>query len=229
MPPLTTPIYKAVILLSGGLDSAYNLASAIRRYSPILALTFDYGQRARRPEIKAARSLTAIYRTDHQVIRLPWLRELAPPAMVTPGMPLPARAGRITDIWIPNRNGVFVAVAAAYAEKHKASYVIAGFNREEARDFRDNSGAFIRATNKALEYSCAHKVDLVSFSARLTKVEIVKKAARLGIPLPQIYPCYGEGPRPCGKCISCRRMARALRKAGFAEVEARIFLPGRQR
>lgn len=229
MPPHTTPIYNAVVLLSGGLDSAYNLACAMRRYSPLLILTFDYGQRARRPELKAARTLAAIYKAEHRVIKLPWLRELAPAAIVTPGMPLPARAGRITDIWVPNRNGVFVAAAAAYAEKHKAPYIVAGFNREEAVDFNDNSTAFIRATNKALAYSCAHKVELVSFSARLTKAEIIKKAARLGIPLAKVYPCYGEGPRPCGKCISCRRMARGLRKAGLAEVEARIFLPESKR
>jgi 7-cyano-7-deazaguanine synthase len=223
MPRHTTPTFKAIVLLSGGLDSAYNLSIASVRYSSLLALTFDYGQRAAKPEIKAARALAAFVGGAHKVVRLPWLRELAPAPMTTAGGTLPSRPGRVESVWVPNRNGVFVAIGAAFAEKYRAPILIAGFNAEEAADFPDNSAAFLNAANRALQFSTAGRVKLVSYSTHLDKQTIAKKAAALSVPLEKIYPCYTEGPVPCGGCISCRRTAQALRRAGLTDILPNIF------
>ena len=223
MPQRITPTFKAVVLLSGGLDSAYNLGVAAHRFPSLLALTFDYGQRARGPETKAARSIAASFGATHKVVRLPWLGELAPAAITDITVPLPTRPGCVRRLWVPNRNGVFVAVGAAYAEKYNAPLLITGFNAEEAADFPDNSIAFVRAANRGLRYSTGGRVRLVSFSTRMDKLTIIRKALALDVPLEKVYPCYTEGPRPCGRCVSCRRMAKSLRGAGFPDVAVKLF------
>jgi 7-cyano-7-deazaguanine synthase len=223
MPRRSGPNFNAVLLLSGGLDSAVNLALARRYRAPVLALTFDYGHRASRAEIRAARALRSFYGVEGREISLPWLTELLPRQMVEEGAPLPARFSDAEAVWVPNRNGVFVAVGAAFAEAFGARAVVAGFNVDEAAQFPDNSQAFIAASNRALRYSANGKVKLMSYTASLGKAAIAEKAVRLGLPLKYVYPCYGEGPRPCGRCASCRRTAAALCDAGYPELRAGIF------
>lgn len=188
-----------------------------------MALTFDYGHRAARAEARAARKLCSFYGVDSRVVPLPWFRELLPRRLVQAGASLPSRLSDVDAVWVPNRNGVFVAVGAAFAEALGAPVVVVGFNVDEAAYFPDNSAAFVKAANGALRYSTAGKVKLVSYTASLGKEAIVKKAVRLGVPLKYVYPCYGEGPRPCGRCASCRRTAAALEAAGYPELRAEIF------
>jgi 7-cyano-7-deazaguanine synthase len=219
----SSPTFNAVVLLSGGLDSALNLALARRYRAPVMALTFDYGQRAARPEIRAAGNLCSFCGVEGRTVSLPWLRELLPVQLVEPGAPLPSRLSDVDAVWVPNRNGVFVAVGAAFAEACGARAVVAGFNVDEAAQFPDNSRSFIAASNRALRYSTNEKVKLVSYTASMSKAAIAERAVGLGLPLKYVYPCYGEGPRPCGRCASCRRTALALREAGRPELRGEIF------
>lgn len=188
-----------------------------------MALTFDYGHRAARPEARAARKLCSFYGVDSRVVPLPWFRGLLPRRLAHAGAALPSRLSDVNAVWVPNRNGVFVAVGAALAEALGAPAVVVGFNVDEAAYFPDNSAAFVKAANGALRYSTAGKVKLVSYTASLGKEAIAKKAVRIGVPLKYVYPCYGEGPRPCGRCASCRRTAAALEAAGYPELRAEIF------
>ena len=223
MPRRTSRKYNAVVLLSGGLDSALNLALARRYRGATLALTFDYGHRAARAEARAARKLCFFYGVDCRVVPLPWFRDLLPRRLAQAGASLPSRLSDVDAVWVPNRNGVFVAIGAAFAEALGAPVVVAGLNADEAAYFPDNSAAFVKAASRALRYSTAGKVKLASYTASMGKAAIVKKAVRIGVPLKHVYPCYGEGPRPCGRCASCRRTAAALEAAGYPELRAEIF------
>ncbi len=225
MPRLSYRTFKSIVLLSGGLDSALNLALASRYRRPAMALTFDYGQRAAVREVRAAERLCRFYGVPYRVVKLPWLGELAPRAIVEAGAPLPSRRADVDAVWVPNRNGVFLAVAAAFAERLGSPAVVAGFNAEEAARFPDNSRAFVSASNRALRYSTRGRVRVVSYTSAADKAAIAEKAAALGVPLHYIYPCYGEGPRPCGRCTSCRAAAEALAHAGLTKVREEIFGP----
>lgn len=214
---------KSVVLLSGGLDSSANLAMAVEKDEPLLAITADYGQRASRKEISAARALCDHYGVPHETVELPWLGRLGGSSLTDTAREVPVIAGdslddsRITRgtaaaVWVPNRNGILIGVAAAYAERLKAECVLVGFNREEAATFPDNSEKFLQKSAEALALSTANSVRVYSYTVGWDKRQIVTELGRLRNPFPfeRVWACYHGGEKPCGECESCRRFARAL-------------------
>lgn len=211
----------SVVLLSGGLDSTVSLAQSLREGEVKLCLTFDYGQRAVAGEINAAAQLAGHYGLKHRVIKLGFLAEITDTALVNreKDIPLP-ETGELDDssvalesaaaVWVPNRNGVFINIAAAFAEALHCGQVVTGFNREEAATFPDNTLEYVRAASKALTFSTANKVRVVSYTQMLDKVEIVNLGKRLGVPFNFIWSCYLDGDKMCGACESCRRFYRAM-------------------
>lgn len=211
----------AIGLLSGGLDSVVSMGLARREHRIVLALTFDYGQRARAREAAAAAWFCRRWEIPHEVIPLPWLGAMTTTALVnrTPALPQ-YDAGGLTDrrrqsasaaaVWVPNRNGLFVNIAAAYAEARGAEWIVTGFNTEEAATFPDNSAAFVERVNAALAYATRTHPTVVSYTQQMTKGEIVRRARALEIPLDHCWPCYEGGETVCGTCESCVRFQRAL-------------------
>jgi 7-cyano-7-deazaguanine synthase len=203
---------KAVILLSGGLDSAVSLTLAIRLgYQIRLAITFDYGQKAARPEIKSAQRLVRARHITHLVIKLKWLGRIAANALTNNNKPIP-HGFNSKAVWIPNRNGLFINIAASYAEAMGYQYIITGFNKEEAINFPDNSVAFINSVNRVLQYSTLNKVKVISLTARMNKKQIIRQARNLRLSLDKLWSCYEGGRKPCGVCESCRHRNDALSK-----------------
>jgi 7-cyano-7-deazaguanine synthase len=195
-----------IVLLSGGLDSAVALALTARRAK--LCLTFDYGQRAAAPERRTARMLARRFGVPFLHLKLPWLRggALTDRARALPTAPSGSSA---RAVWVPNRNGVFINVAAAIAEARGWRTIVTGFNREEAATFPDNSRAYVRAVNAALRLSTANGVRVEAPTARWDKRRIMRRAVALGLPIDRLWPCYRGGRRPCGRCESCVRFRRA--------------------
>jgi len=219
----------AIVLLSGGLDSAVNLKRAVDDTGVVVALTFDYGQRAASKEAAAASLMCRQLGVPHQLISLPWLAELSGSSLVDRGSIIPQlspgelESGKVTDgetaraVWVPNRNGVFVNIAAAFAEGMGAETIVAGFNTEEAATFPDNSAEYVEAANKALAWSTLRKPILLSYTQKLTKAEIVKLGRGIEAPIVNIWSCYEAGVDLCWRCESCARLSRALKSAGLWE------------
>ncbi len=215
---------KSVVLLSGGLDSSANLALCHAWDIPVLALTVDYGQRAAQREIRAARELCRHYGVRHETIDLRWLGALGGSALTETSSPIPdlptaklddmaAATETAKAVWVPNRNGVLINAASAYAEKLAASRVVVGFNIEEAATFPDNSVAYLEQATRALSYSTANHVQVFSYTAELDKRAIVAELRKLkdpAFPFTSVWSCYEGGDMACGRCESCRRLARAL-------------------
>lgn len=217
---------KSVVLLSGGLDSAVCLAYARLEGQVELAITFNYGQRAAEKEIKAASQLAEFYGINHRVIDLPWLAEITTTALVK-GEDLPEPSAEDLDnlevstntaaaVWVPNRNGLFINIAACFAEAMDCHLLIAGFNREEAVTFPDNTPEFTQAATKALSYSTANGVKVISYTGRLDKSDIVALGNGLGLPWHLIWSCYRNEEKMCGRCESCQRLIRAFKYQGIA-------------
>jgi 7-cyano-7-deazaguanine synthase len=204
---------KGVAVLSGGLDSTVSLAAATRHMKVVLAITFDYGQRAAKRERQASAKIARSFRIPHRVIDIPWLAALTSTALVNRRAAIPRNEmseRSAKAVWVPNRNGVFIEIAAAHAESLGATRLITGFNREEAETFPDNSPEYVDAVNRALSFSTANGVKVISYTGDLEKREIVALGRRIHAPLRHIWPCYEGGRTWCGECESCLRSLRAI-------------------
>lgn len=216
---------KSVVLLSSGLDSTVNLFEAKTRSEVVLALTFDYGQRAAPREIARAGELAKFAGVPHKVIELPWFADFTKSSLVNRDATVPTKSDVSIDdfnastrtakaVWVPNRNGIFLNIAAGFAEGLGAGWIIPGFNAEEAVTFPDNSEAFLQAATNSLGFSTSNKVQVTCFTTALDKTGIVKRGKDLGVPFKMIWPCYFGGENPCGECESCQRFKRALVAGG---------------
>jgi 7-cyano-7-deazaguanine synthase len=220
-------ILKSIVLLSGGLDSAVSLVQALKETEVFLCLTYDYGQRSAQKERESAAVLASHYNLKHSIVKLDFLKNITTTALVDNNKdipePDPDKLDDLTEakatagtVWVPNRNGVFINIAAAFAEAYRCEIIVTGFNREEAAAFPDNSAEFVCAANSALNYSTLNNVKLVSYTQLLDKIEIVKLGMAENIPFQHIWSCYRGEDKMCGRCESCRRFQRAAKAAGLA-------------
>ncbi len=217
---------KSVLLLSGGLDSTVNLLAARKESQVVMALTFDYGQRAVAREIEASEKITRHFQIPHQVLKLPFFKDFGQSSLTDHKQTVPTGPQVSIDdlktsqetaksVWVPNRNGIFLNIAAGFAESMKADWIIPGFNREEAATFPDNSQEFLEAATVSLGFSTSNKVQVRCLTTSLNKPEIVRLGLQLGIDWSWIWPCYFSFAKWCGQCESCLRSKRALLQNGI--------------
>lgn len=218
---------KVVLLLSAGLDSTVNAFEAMKHHHEIvLALTFDYGQRAAKKEIECSARIASYLGFPHKVVELPWFKDFNKSSLLVEDLEVPvgekvqidnlgASEQTAKSVWVPNRNGIFLNIAAAYAEALGAHAVIPGFNAEEAATFPDNSKEFMEAATKGLWYSTSNHVTVGCYTAHLKKPDMVRLGQGLKIPWDLIWPCYFSGDQWCGQCESCQRSKRAFASANI--------------
>jgi len=220
---------SSIVLLSAGLDSAVAFKKELDGHGVALAITFDYGQRAAAKEIEMARLICKRYGVRHLVLELAWMEEITHTSLVNRGEKVPEPGEKELDeikgkaketahlVWVPNRNGLFINIAAAYGDAFGFGRIATGFNAEEGATFPDNTPQFVQAVNGSLAYSCEKKVEVVAPVIGLDKEEIIREGARIGAPLDLSWSCYFSGAKPCGKCESCMRRARAFKRAGVPD------------
>ena len=123
--------------------------------------------------------------------------------------------------YIPLRNAIFYSFAASYAEEAGARYLVGGHNRGDPRTFRDAGGAFLGNMERALRSGSAALDEgglrILRPLERMTKPQVVRLAARVGVPFQLTWSCHSEGPRHCWRCGGCRTRVEAFRKAGVAD------------
>ncbi len=220
---------KSVVLLSGGMDSTVNLYEAQNRGEVLLALTFDYGQRAAAKEIEISQKMTAKFGIKHQVLALPFFKDLGTSSLIDTGKALPLKNDVSIDdhsasmktaksVWVPNRNGIFLNIAAGFAEALGAQVVIPGFNLEEASTFPDNSLKFMNQVTDSFSYSTSNQVRVECTTVSMNKTEIVAFGEKLGVAWSMIWPCYQAGAKWCGQCESCQRAERAFKANGISKL-----------
>lgn len=222
---------KGVILLSGGLDSLVSLIFGREDYNIQLALTFDYGQRAAKKEIEASKRIAEHFQIEHKVIETAWLKEITETSLVNTYKELPKlkpdeldnfEAGLTSakNVWVPNRNGVFLNIAACFADSTGFSHILFGANKEEGTTFPDNTQEFVDKINESFEYSTLAKPKVIAPLINLNKTEIIKLALEINAPLHLIRSCYTNEKKHCGKCESCLRLERALKEnsTNFAKI-----------
>jgi 7-cyano-7-deazaguanine synthase len=213
---------RAIVLLSGGLDSATCLLLAREEGAEVFALSFDYGQR-HRVELDAARAIASRYGArEHRIARIDFPGEgasaLTDAKIAVPRGSLGERAIPIT--YVPARNTLFLAHALAWGETLAAPDLFIGANARDYSGYPDCRGEFLEAFEKAANLGTRAGVEgRLAFRVRapllhMSKGEIIDCGARLGLDFSLTSSCYdpGDSGAPCGRCDSC-----LLRKKGFAE------------
>lgn len=229
-----------VVLFSGGLDSTTALAWALRRYDRVHALTFDYGQR-HRIEIALARKAARRLGVPHAVLKVD-LRPvggsaLTDAAIVLPRAPLRRRASQPAGppaTYVPFRNGIFLAVAAAWSEARGVRDLVCGFHVADSPDYPDTTRAFVKAMEKAVRAGTKAAFGgpaprIVAPLIGLDKAGIIRLGLSLGADYAQAVSCYAGAERPCGACTSCRFRAEAWKAVGREDpLLARLRKRGRR-
>jgi 7-cyano-7-deazaguanine synthase len=214
---------SCVVLFSGGLDSTTALAWALARCGLVRALTFDYGQR-HGVEIALARKAARRLGVPHAVLKVD-LRPIGGSALTDPRIPLPRSTGpsrRRTGppaTYVPFRNGIFLALAAAWAETRGLRDLVCGFHVADSPDYPDTTKAFVRAMEKAVRAGTKAAFGgppprIVAPLLGLSKPDIIRLGLRLGVDYSYAVSCYAGAERPCGTCSSCRFRARAWKAVG---------------
>lgn len=216
---------KSIILLSGGLDSLVSLGVAKDEYNISLALTFDYGQKPAVREIEASEKITKYYGIAHEVIELPFLKKITQTGLVTGDVPTDnfGTSESAEAVWIPNRNGLFLNIAASFADAQGFTHIIFGANKAEGLTFPDNTKEFVSGINESFKYSTLKGVKVVAPLIDYDKIDIVRVALDKGIPLELAYSCYSGGERNCGKCESCNHLKNALRANDAKDYIEKLF------
>ena len=219
----------AVILLSGGLDSLVSIAKSNRKIK--IGIIFDYGQRAFKKEKEAAEKISKFYGFELIVIKLDWLKDV-----VNNGLTDPDKTFRIKDfnnknellksmksVWVPNRNALFINIAATYCEAKNIDSIIIGANKEEGENFKDNTKEFIDSANNLLKSSTNTEIEVIAPLIDLDKNEIIKEGIKLNAPLEFIYSCYKGGEKHCGECESCMHLKSTLTKNKREDLIKKLF------
>ena len=205
---------KGIILLSGGLYSLVSLGLAKDEYNITFALTFDYGQKSAESEIKASKKICEYYHIGHKIIKLDWLKEVTHTSIVDKNQELPEGIDNpeesAKNVWVPNRNGLFLNIAGAFADGENYDYIVIGANKEEGKSFPDNTQQFIDSVNKEFQFSTQKKPKIIAPLINSYKNDIVKLALENNVPLNLVMSCYAGGEKHCGTCESCIRLKNAL-------------------
>lgn len=217
---------RSIILLSGGLDSLVSLGVAKEEYNIQLALTFDYGQKSLKQEVEASKKITEFYEITHKIIELPFLKSITNTALVS-NEEVPTNDLKTKDsakaVWVPNRNGLFLNIAASYADSYEYTHVLFGANKEESATFPDNSQEFVNAITNSFKYSTMVQTKVVAPLISYNKNDIVRIALEHSIPLELARSCYNNGEINCGICESCIRLKSALQFNNANEYIERLF------
>ena len=126
-------------------------------------------------------------------------------------------------VWVPNRNGLFLNIAASYADSNNYDKIFIGANKEEGETFIDNSQNFIDAINKEFEFSTLTKPKVVAPLITCDKKEIIKLAIKHNLPFELLWSCYESGEKHCGECESCKRLKKALETQNLFDILNVLF------
>lgn len=209
---------KAVVMVSGGLDSATVLAVAKAEGRECHALSFDYGQRHRAELQAAERIAERLGAVEHRTVKLD-LRAIGGSALTDDGIDVPTAPGEgIPVTYVPARNTVFLSVALGWAEVLDADDIFIGVNALDYSGYPDCRPEFVQAFQALADVATKRAVEgrPISIQApllHLTKAEIIRRGNDLGVDYAATVSCYAadDAGRACGECDSCR-----LRREGFA-------------
>ncbi len=217
---------KSIVLFSSGVDSTSALYWALDRYDKTFALTFDYGQR-NKIEVDMARKTARKLDVPQKILRVD-LKQIGGSSLTDSKLSLP-RYERIEEIeaglpstYVPFRNGIFLALAAAWAETKGVKEIVCGFNVIDAPNYPDTRNQFVQAMQEAINQGTKaslspEKIQIIVPFLNMKKSEIIKEGLALGADYSFAISCYSGEEIPCQKCSSCVLRQKAWEEVGLQD------------
>lgn len=191
---------RALVLLSGGLDSSLCLSMALRKpYEKVFCLIYDYGQKHKR-ELENAIKIAEHYKVDYKIINI-----TSDLIMNTSSNP-----------YIPFRNTIMLSMALGYAQTYQYNIIYYGANEADYSGFPDCRGNYIELMNKITRLHTSN-IEIIAPLLYQKKEDIIKLAIRFSIPLHLTYSCYKGMKESCGKCPACEKRLEGFEKAGIKD------------
>jgi 7-cyano-7-deazaguanine synthase len=215
---------KAVVLVSGGLDSATVLGIAAKAGYAAYALSIDYGQRQLQELESACAVAASLGAIDHKIVKI-GIGEFGGSALTDASIDVPTEESEgIPVTYVPARNTVFLSIALAWAEALEAGDIFIGANAVDYSGYPDCRPEFIDAFQQLANVATRAGIEGRSITVhapliQMSKADIIREGTSLGVDYALTLSCYkpGEGGRVCGQCDSCRIRSAGFREAGIAD------------
>jgi 7-cyano-7-deazaguanine synthase len=208
-------LVRALVLLSGGIDSATALYLIKQETDDIYSMNMIYTQ-SYDSEAEASKKLAVVAQVkEHFSVYLPFFKHIETRYH-------PAPSSEISSAYVPARNIVFYGVAAAYAETVGATRVVFGSNADDSKELPDASPEFIQLINELVRAGTrsgreGSRIEIVNPLINYNKVEVLKLALKLRVPLELTWSCYEDLPTPCGRCRGCHMRRKAFDAIGISD------------
>ncbi len=213
---------RAIVLVSGGMDSLVTAAVANRDCREINLLHISYGQRTQERELESFNALCGHLRPRRSmVLDWPWLAEIGGSALTDLSLIVPEEEPKdhIPATYVPFRNGIFLGAAVAWAEVIGAGAIYIGAVEEDSSGYPDCRSVFFSAYQSAVATGTRNEfpISIVTPVLHLSKAEIVRLGRELKVPFELSWSCYVHNEIACGVCASCRLRLRAFAEAGLSD------------
>ncbi|MDD6777616.1 MAG: 7-cyano-7-deazaguanine synthase QueC [Bacteroidales bacterium] len=208
----------SVIVLSGGMDSVTLLYD--RRNEIALAVTFDYGSNHNRREAELARMHCERLGIEHILIPLEFIHRYFKSSLLEGADAVPEghyESDNMKSTVVPFRNGIMLAIACGIAESRGLMHVMIANHSGDHAIYPDCRGGFVEAMSAAMSAGTYDGVTVVAPYTNISKTDIARRGAMLGIDYAETYSCYKGGAKHCGKCGTCVERKEALRDAGIED------------
>jgi len=210
---------KALVMLSGGLDSATCLYWAKQRFSDIFTITFNYFGRIVQEQLAAASLVKAAGITNNIEVALPFVKEAGD--FYSGRFKTTEPDDRLSSSYVPARNMIFYSIAAHFAEYLGAKWIIGGHNLHDVKVFADASKTYIDRLNKLFREGCLLCDDQVYQIllplADMNRKQIIQLAINLNAPIELTWSCHREGIVQCGECYACKQRLDAFDDLGLKD------------
>ena len=212
----------AVCIISGGMDSALAAQIAKEEGYEIVALHFNYSQRTETKELESFRKIAKhLDANERYEIDLPFFEQIGTSALTDRSIEVPTGGPGegVPVTYVPFRNGIFLSIASAIAEKHGAKALFIGVVEEDSSGYPDCRESYIRKMQEAVNLGTKEEtvIEIKMPLVALKKSRIVQEAIGLGVPLEYTWSCYRDEERACGVCDSCRLRLRGFKEAGAVD------------
>jgi len=213
---------KAVSILSGGMDSTLSTYIAKNEGYEIIAVHFNYGQRTEHKELEAFRNICRELNVKEKYeINIPFFTQIGASALTDSSIDVPISGIEqgVPITYVPFRNGIFLSIATAIAEKHGATALYIGVVQEDSSGYPDCTDTFINKMQSAMNQGTKEEttLEIITPLVHMTKAQIVKKAIELQVPLEYTWSCYQNEDKACGVCDSCRLRLKGFKLAGIED------------